>query len=409
MPTAVLTMTQTERDHAAVLKQVCARTLTIVATAEMLGVSERHLYRMLRRYRGGGDAALIHRLRGKASNRGYSKRLKKRVLDLYWTPKYRDFGPTLFTEYLASEHNIQVDHETVRRWLMAKGGSNVQRRKRPHRSKRERRQAIGDMVLFDGSDHDWFEGRGPACTLLHLIDDALGRIFLRFAPSENTADCMRTFRAYCERYGLPRSLYLDRGSVFFNDHGSLTDFARAMDSLGITMIYANSPQAKGRVERGNRTHQDRLIKALRHKGIATIADANRFLERFYIADHNARFALPTDGLPDVHRPLDEHVHLDDILCFQTTRSLRHDFTITLDATYIQILKGPYALPRPTQHLTVRRYLDDSLHIFNEQTELRFQILPRKPPPRKTFPLTPRADHPWRIAPLIGKAKRRRRR
>ena len=405
---ATLVMSQKERDAATIVKEVDKSRLSAHDAAKRLGVSRRQVFRLLKRYRAEGDAGLIHRLRGKSSNRGYSRRLKQRVLDLYWTPKFRDFGPTLFTEYLASGHSIRVDHETVRRWLMAKGGSNAQRRKRPHRSKRERRQAMGDMVLFDGSDHDWFEGRGPACTLLHLIDDASGRIFLRFAPSENTADCMRTFRAYCERYGLPRSLYLDRGSVFFNEHGSLTDFGRAMDSLGVTMIYANSPQAKGRVERGNRTHQDRLIKALRHKGIATIADANRFLERVYIAHHNARFALPTDGLPDVHRPLDQHVHLDDILCFQTTRYLRYDFTITLDATYIQILKGPYALPRPTQHLTVRRYLDDSLHIFDDHTELRFQILPRKPPPRKPLHVTPPHDHPWRIAPLIGKAKRRRR-
>jgi transposase len=405
---ATLVMSQKERDSAALLKEVDKGRLSAREVAERLGVSRRHVFRLLKRYRAEGDAGLIHRLRGQSSNHGYPTRLKNRVLELYWSPKYRDFGPTLFTEYLASEHSIRVGHETVRRWLMAKGGSNAQRRKRPHRSKRERRQAIGDMVLFDGSDHDWFEGRGPACTLLHLIDDALGRAFLRFAPSENTADCMRIFRAYCERYGLPRSLYLDRGSVFFNEHGSLTDFARAMDSLGIKMIYANSPQAKGRVERGNRTHQDRLIKALRHKGIATTAEANRFLERFYIADHNARFSLPADGLPDVHRPLDRHIHLDDILCFQTTRYLRHDFTITLDATYVQILKGPYALPRPTQHLTVRRYLDGSLHIFNDHTELRFHVLAHKPPPRKISPPMPRADHPWRIAPLIGKAKRRRR-
>jgi len=263
------------------------------------------------------------------------------------------------------------------------------------------------MLQFDASDHDWLEGRGPRCTLLHIIDDASGRVFLRFAPSENTADCMRAFRAYCEQHGLPRSIYTDRGSVFYDENGTLTDFARAMDTLGVKMIYANSPQAKGRVERGNRTHQGRLIKALRRKGIATIAEANRFLERRYINDHNARFALPSDHLPDVHRALDHEPKLDDIFCFQTQRCLKRDFTITLDATYIQILKGPYALPPPTQYVTIRRYLDDSLHISSGSNELRFQVLAHKPPPRKPTAVIPLVDHPWRIAPPIGKAKRRR--
>lgn len=405
-PTA-LTMTQAERDRAQVLKQVCSRTLTIVAAAQMLQVSERHLYRVLRRYRTEGDRGLIHRLRGCPSNRGYPKHLKTRVLDLYWRPEYRDYGPTLFAEVLLKDHKILVDHEAVRRWLMANGGTNVQRRKRPHRSKRPRRSAIGELLQFDGSDHDWFEGRGPKCTLLHMIDDATSRVFLRFAASENTADCMRTFWAYCRRFGLPRCLYVDRGTVFFAEGGGVTDFGRAMATLGVQMIFANSSEAKGRVERGNRTHQDRLIKAMRRKGISTIGSANRFLERSYIKDHNNHFALPADGLPDVHRQLDPAPKLEQILCFQTDRYLRRDYTITLDATYIQLLKGPYVLPRPEQHVIVRRYLDDSLHIFHGDQELRFQILQKKPPPREPPLVMPPATHPWRLKPPIGKSKRRR--
>jgi transposase len=409
MNPTVLTMTQAERDRAQVLKQVCARTLTIVAASKMLRVSERHLYRLLEHYRTQGDRGLIHRLRGRPSNRGYPKRVKARVLELYWRPEYRDYGPTLFAEVLLKDHKILVDHETVRRWLMAKGGTNVQRRKRPHRSKRPRRSAIGELVQFDGSDHDWFEGRGPQCTLLHMIDDATNRIFLRFASSENTADCMRTFWAYCKRYGLPRCIYVDRGTVFYAEGGAVTDFVRAMAILGVQVIYANSSQAKGRVERGNRTQQDRLIKAMRREGISTMADANRFLERSYLKAHNSRFALPADGLPDVHRPLDPALKLEQILCFQTDRYLRHDYTITLDATFLQILKGPYILPRPEQHVIVRRYLDDSLHIFNGDQELRFEILPGKPPPHKPPSVMPASNHPWRLKPPIGKSKRRRRR
>jgi len=407
MTPSVLTLTQAELDRAQVLKQVCARTLTIVAAAQMLKVSERHLYRVLRRYRAEGDRGLMHRLRGGTSNRGYPTRLKTRVLELYWRSEYRDYGPTLFTEVLLKDYKILVDHETVRRWLMAKGGTNVQRRKRPHRSKRPRRSAIGELVQFDGSDHDWFEGRGPQCTLLHMIDDATSRVFLRFAASENTADCMRTFWAYCRRFGLPRCLYVDRGSVFYAEGGGVTDFGRAMATLGVQMIFANSSEAKGRVERGNRTQQDRLIKAMRRKGISTVGDANRFLERSYIKDHNGRFALPTDGLPDVHRVIDSSLKLEQILCFQTDRYVRRDYTITLKATYVQLLKGPYVLPRPEQHVIVRRYLDDSLHIFHGQQELNFKILQEKPPPHRPALSAPGPTHPWRLKPPIGKSKRRR--
>jgi transposase len=399
-----LVMSQQERDKAAVVKEVDKGRLSARDAADRLGLCRRQVFRLLKRYRTEGDAGLVHRLRGTSSNHGYAKRLKTQVIALYWRPEYRDYGPTQFTEILASDHKIRVDHETARRWLMAAGGTNLQRKKRPHRSKRPRRSAIGDMVQFDGSDHDWFEGRGPSCTLLHMIDDATSRAFLRFAPSENTADCLRIFRAYCVRYGIPRSTYTDRNTVYYGDNGSLTDFSRAMQTLGVLQIFANSAQAKGRVERGNRTHQDRLIKALRREGISTIAAANRFLERRYLEQHNVRFAEPPDGLPDVHRPLPEDLQLDSVFCFQTDRYLRHDFTITLDAVYIQILKGSYTLPRPTQHLIVRRYLDDSLHIFNGDEELRFKILPGKPAPRKIQPFIQRPNHPWKVARLIGKGK-----
>jgi transposase len=404
-----LVMSQKERDHLIVIKEVIKRRLSAREASKLLELSRRHVFRLLKRYREEGDVGLIHRLRGSTSNRGYPKRLKGRVLELYWRPEYRDYGPTLFAEVLLKDHKILVDHETVRRWLMANGGTNVQRRKRPHRSRRPRRSAIGELVQFDGSDHDWFEGRGPECTLLHLIDDATSRIFLRFAPSENTADCMRTFWAYCTRHGIPRCLYIDRGAVFYAEGGAVTDFGRAMATLGVQIIFANSSEAKGRVERGNRTQQDRLIKAMRREGISTIAAANRFLERSYIKDHNHRFALPPDRLPDVHRVLDPSLKLQQILCFQTDRALRRDYTITLDSTFIQILKGPYVLPRPEQHLIVRRYLDDSLHIFHGDQELRFQILPGKPPPRKPPQVIPASNHPWRLKPPIGKSKRRRRR
>jgi hypothetical protein len=412
--TPVLVMSQKERDHLTVIKQLSDGRCSVSEAAERLSVSRRHIFRLLARYQASGDAGLVHRLRGRPSNRGYSAKLKKRVTSLYWQPEYRDYGPTLFAEVLSEAHKIRIDHETVRRWLMGKGGTNVQRKKRPHRTKRPRRSAKGELVQFDGSEHDWFEGRGPACTLLHLIDDATGEVYMQFAPSENTQDCMRTFWAYVRRRGLPESIYTDRGSVFYEEnHGRLTDFARAMATLHVQMIYANSPQAKGRVERGNRTHQDRLVKALRRAEISTIAEANRFLHRRYLEAHNKRFAVQQTAasLPDVHRKVDPALDLRQVFCLQTERCLRHDYCITLEATFVQILKGPYALPRPRSYLTVRRYLDGTLHIFSAENneELRFKILEEKPK-ASPFPATivhPKANHPWRINHPIGKAKRGR--
>lgn len=395
----ILTMNQRERDRLKLVEELYRGTMSITQAAEVLGLSERQIYRIIQRYRVEGDRGLIHRLRGSSSNRGYPQELRSQVKDLYWS-QYRDYGPTLFAEMLLQYHGISVDHETVRRWLMAAGGTNVQRKKRPHRRKRERRAAIGELIQFDGSVHDWFEGRGPSCCLLHAIDDASGRIFLRFVPSENTADVLRTLRQYCERYGIPRAIYTDFGSVYYAEN-TLTDVGRALKSLSVEIILAHSPQAKGRVERGNRTHQDRLVKALRREGISTSHDANLYLDAVYLDDHNKHFAT-LDGLPDVHRPIDGY-DFDNIFCFQTQRQVRNDYTITLGGTYIQLLCGENPLPHPRQDVTVRRWLDDSLHIFCNEKELVFHHLKAKPKSTPRQPQPPSPTHPWRRYKL-GKAR-----
>jgi hypothetical protein len=321
------------------------------------------------------------------------------VVKLYWQD-YRDYGPTLFSEKLIEHHRLQINHETVRRWLMATGGSNVQRKKRPHRKRRERRAALGELVQFDGSEHDWFEGRGPSCTVLHAIDDASNRTFLRFVPSEDTANALTTMRLYCERYGIPRALYTDYDSVYYADK-TLTDVGRAMQTLGVEIIYASSPQAKGRVERGNRTHQDRLVKELREHGISNIAEANRFLDTEYLDKHNQHFA-DTENLADVHRSI-EGYNLDNIFCFQTERQVHNDYTISLAGEYIQLLTGKGPLPPPRHSITVRRYLDNSLHLFWKDHELQFQILDQKHVPKPRPTPHPATSHPWRRS-LIGKAR-----
>lgn len=400
-----LTMSYKEREQLKVLTRLNKGELTCTDAAECLGITERHLYRLRVRYRSEGDEGLIHRLRGCLSNRGYSRKLRMRVLSLY-RERYSDYGPTLFAEMIAKDHASilpPLDHDTLRRWLLKAGLWSVARTRKAHRRKRQRREKIGSLVQFDGSHHDWFEGRGPACCLFVAIDDASGRIFTRFAPSENTHDALATLRRYIECYGIPREIYTDKANIY-HPHSKgdrLTDVGRAFNRLGITMILAHSPQAKGRVERSNRTHQDRLVKALRRASISSIDDANRFLEHSYIRDHNKRFAR-TDHLPDIHRTVDG-INLDNIFCFEVSRRVYNDYTITLDNHFIQLEKSPETtLPPPGRSVTVRRWLDNSLHIFWNEQELSFTPLSAKPPPahgRAKPGLSP--SHPWRHKPPIG--------
>jgi hypothetical protein len=406
--TDTLTMSTRERQYLEVLQRLGRGELTRAAAAIELDVSERQVYRLVSRYRREGDAGMVHRLRGRASNRGHGEATRARVLQLYKQREYRDYGPQLFSEVLEERLKLQVSSETVRQWLMASGLWSGRRAPRRHRKKRERREGIGTLVQFDGSEHDWFEGRGPVCCLLVAIDDASSRVFMRFAPSEDTAHVMRTLWQYVEQYGIPRALYTDHGSVYTPTQGeALTEVGRALQQLGVEMIFANSPQAKGRVERSNRTHQDRLIKAMRHKGIATIEDANRYLDEHYLAEHNRRYAC-VEGKPDVHRTC-FGLALEQIFCFETKRQVRNDYTLMLEGGFLQLERadGPDAapLPPPKTMVTVRRWLDGSLHLTWNETELAFRTLEEKPEPKPQQ--RPPAQHPWRKKPVSETGKQTR--
>jgi hypothetical protein len=375
-----------------------------------LDVSERQVYRLVSRYRTEGDGGVVHRLRGRASNRGHGGATRARVLALYKQREYRDYGPQLFSEVLEERLQLRISSETVRQWLMASGLWSGRRAPRRHRKKRERRDGIGTLVQFDGSEHDWFEGRGPACCLLVAIDDASSRVFMRFAPSEDTVHVMQTLWQYVERYGIPRALYTDHGSVYAprkEEGTSVTEVGRALRQLGVELIFANSPQAKGRVERSNRTHQDRLIKAMRHKGIATIEDANRYLDEHYLAEHNRRYAC-VEGKPDVHRTC-FGLALEQIFCFETKRQVRNDYTLLLAGGFLQLERAdiPTAppLPPPKTMVTVRRWLDGSLHLSWNDTELAFRALEGKPEPAPQQ--RPPAQHPWRKRPVSEAGKHTR--
>lgn len=387
----ILTMSLRELDRIKVIAQVESKEITVSEAAGLLKISERQTFRIIKKIKAEGSKGIIHKLRGKESNRGYSKEFKEKIIGIY-RKQYNDYGPTLFSEMLVKYHNLSIPHETLRLWLRANAITTSIRKKRPHRQKRERRSCFGELLQFDGSTHDWFEGRGAWCCLLNCVDDATGTEYIKFGISENTQDAMLTMWEYINKYGIPRSIYTDYGSVYYAE-GTLTDFGRAMKQLNIETIFANSPQAKGRVERSNRTLQDRLVKALRRKGISNIAAANKYLQKSFIAEYNKRFAVNLN-VTDVHRSA-EGYNLQEIFCYKTERQVRNDFTINLAGGYIQLLTGSSPLPRPKQIVTVSKWLDGGMHIYFNDQELDYKKLKGKPD-KKGYKLhTVPKDHPWR--------------
>jgi transposase len=387
----ILTMSQKEIDRLQIIKKIEGKEIKVEEGAQIIGISSRQTYRVLKRVKEEGSRGIIHKLRGKKSNRGYPEELKKKVIEIYRS-NYDDYGPSLFSEQLIENHNISVDHETIRRWLRSKAITTSMRKKRPHRKRRERRSRCGELLQFDGSHHDWFEGRGAECCLLNCVDDSTGKVYLRFAISENTEDVLLTLWEYVNKHGIPRSIYTDRYKIY-KAEGKLTDFGRAMKELNVETIYAHSPQAKGRVERVNRTLQDRLIKALRRKGISNIAEANKYAQKDFIKEYNLKFAVNMEVL-DIHRKADGY-DLRNIFCYKTSRKVRNDYTINLSGGYIQLLNGTAPLPRPGQSVIISRWLNGQLHIYFNSQELKYTHLAEKPG-KKGYKITkPAKDHPWR--------------
>jgi len=311
----MVTMSAEEADRLRVLEQVLCGACSRKQAAQWLGISARQLRRLVKRYRSSGAAGLVHGLRGKHSNRRLDAALVAQAQQLIGT-HYRDFGPTLACETLAERHDIVLSVESVRA-LMREAGLWRAKRQRcvPIHPMRERHARVGELIQIDGSEHDWFEGRSPRCTLLVFIDDATSALMtLLFVPSESTQSYSQALRAYLLRHGLPMALYSDRHSVFRNnnsDNPGTTQFARALERLGIDGIQASSPQAKGRVERANQTLQDRLVKAMRLAGIDGMHAANAWVEQYRVA-HNARFAVAPREPEDAHvawRDTEERLNL----------------------------------------------------------------------------------------------------
>lgn len=416
-------MSASELRRAGILARVAAETLTLKSAAAVMEVSYRQAKRLFGRYRAEGAKGLKHRNAGRPSNRTTSRRVRTRVLALirakYSGTAETRFGPTLAAEHLASEDGITVDHETLRRWMRAEGLWSRARKRSPHRRRRARMAHFGELVQLDGSFHPWFEDRGPHSCLLTLVDDATGRSLGRFGAQETIWAAVGVLRAWIAQYGIPRALYTDWKNVYVRrpnqeerETGAepLTQFGRMCAALGIQIIPASSPQAKGRIERNHGTHQDRLVKKLRRKGIADVGAANAFLEGEYWADHNRRFAQAPASMDDFHVAGPRGVSLDQVFRLEEKRTVSNDWVVRYDNRSLQIERQS---GRPPARSTVLVYeaIDGQLEIRYRGRKMRWtEVQPQPPtdsvPPRTVqrrrdrpdaIRLKPRvsADHPWR--------------
>ncbi|HHL9303720.1 TPA: ISNCY family transposase, partial [Escherichia coli] len=311
-------MTDRELYRLGIIQRVFDRALLQRDTADILELSVRQVQRLVRLYRTDGATAFASSRRGRPANNRINEEIRCKTLDLIRC-HYSDFGPTLATEKLAERHHINLSVETVRNWMTADGLWRPHSRRRPRvYQPRYRRDCLGELVQIDGSHHDWFEARAPKCCLLVFMDDATGRLMhLRFCDSENAFDYMMATRQYIDKHGKPVAFYSDKHAVFKvngqeSRRAGTTQFGRALRELAIELICANSSQAKGRVERVNKTLQDRLIKEMRLQNICSIAQANQWIENF-ISDFNRRFSRPAKYPKDLHRPVIQcSQELDDI-------------------------------------------------------------------------------------------------
>ncbi len=411
-----LLMSMQERRRLELLSRVRDKQVSLAKVAEVLALSYRHVKRLWQRYRAHGDAGLVHRSRGRPSNRRIDESKRQAILRRY-QERYSDFGPTLASEHLARE-GLAVDAETLRRWLIAAGLWQRRRKRRQHRQWRARKEHRGELVQLDGSEHDWFEGRRARAVLMVMIDDATNRTYARFFEGETTEAAMETFARYTRRYGLPQALYADLDSIYrvnpklvpsldeqLANQQRQTQFGRAMKQLGVAIVPAYSPQAKGRVERRNGFFQDRLIKEMRLAGCTDLASANVFLEQIFLPDINRRFCWVPAHPADLHRPIPPGIRLAEVLSWEESRVLTHDWTIAWRGRWFQILRANPVLPAPGRRILVRQLRSGKIQLLYQGQKLRWRELPERPKSvraakerrrsRAGGSSVPTTDHPWR--------------
>ncbi len=417
-----LLMSRKELYRKSVLELVVANRLTLVEASKRLGLSYRQILRVFARFLSEGDAGLVHRRRGQASNRAYPAAFRDKVLGRY-RERYKDLdvGPTLAAEKLAGE-GLRVDHETLRRWLLQEGDWKKRRKRKSHRSRRERRAHFGELVQMDGSHHAWFGPEKDKACLMNMVDDATGATLGLMDHQETTHAAMGLLWRWIERHGIPLALYTDKKNVYLTGREPTleeqlageeprTAFGKACQKLDIAIIRAHSPQAKGRVERSNGVYQDRLVRELALRRITTCASADKLLDNGFCDSLNDRFARTPLEHEDYHRALPKGLDLNDVFCFEEHRVLQNDWTIRHENHYFQILKDNTPLPKPKDRILVRTHLDDRLQLLYREKPLAFRPIPLKqlhrqrgqhekapvptPTPKVEPNNRPAQDHPWR--------------
>lgn len=372
-------MTDKEIQRLAVLQDVQDQRITQVRAAEILNLSTRQITRLLHKFNQDGISGLAHASRGQPGHRRHDEAIKSECLSLI-SEHLLGFGPTLAHEKLVSMFGINIPIETIRRWMTANDLwiPRAKRQKRPYQP-RYNRDCFGELIQIDGSYHDWFEGRAAKCCLLVYIDDATGKLLhLRFCEAETTFDYMLSTRAYIEQYGKPLAFYSDKHSVFrvnqsSNKDTNITQFGRILSELNIDIIFANSPQAKGRVERANRTLQDRLIKEMRLEGINSIQEANTWLPCF-IEQFNQKFAKCARNSKNLHRPITESkTELDDIFTWKEPRKVTKSLTITYDKCVYILEANVLNQKLIGQYITFLEYPDGTIAITNEGRKINYRI------------------------------------
>lgn len=425
-----LNMSERDIDRLRVIRNVLDQKLTQVEAASLLDLSDRQVRRLCAAVRSRGNRAILHGLKGHPSNNQLDAELLGRALSAIHDPRWEGFTAVFAQQKLESFYDVILSDTTVRKLMTMTDLHQPRRRGAKHRSWRERRACVGHLVQLDGSEHDWFEGRGPKCALLVYIDDATSRILhAEFVKVEDTISLMRSTGTYLRKHGRPVAFYVDKDSIYtvnrkatvdeeLRDENPVTQFTRAMGELGVEVILANSPQAKGRVERGFDTHQDRLVKELRLAAINDMAAANVFLRTRYIDEHNARFAVDPASPTDAHRPLLPSHRLEQILSLRAQRVLANDFTVRFQKRFFQVAENQPVRVAPKDTIEVEIRLDGSTHLRVKGCYLRFAPIEKRPyrpflraqpshgkvyddPRTKGVGSKPAPNHPWRRLFLRG--------
>jgi transposase len=403
-----LLMTQADRDRLVALKKAKKRLITQREAAEELGVSVRHVKRLLYALKKRGDKVVVHALRGRPSNRRIEEKMEREAVKILSTPVYQGFGPTLAAEYLRKKHGIEASKETVRQWMIrGKLWRGTKEKVKQVHTWRPRRSRFGELVQWDTSEHAWLEGRGERLYLIAMIDDATSRVFARFVRHDSTEENMKLLWGYLEKFGRPLSFYTDKASLFQTaekrkrDEPGVekdavemppTQIGRALQELGITWIAAHSPQAKGRVERNFGTAQDRLVKGMRVAGVKTIEDANQYLQEDYLVWWERELTVEPANADDAHRRLDKSHQLVASLSHVETRQVRPDYTLRWDGKLYQIERQAVTTGLRGANVRVEKRLDGSLAVRYRERYLAVNECAVADKPKASRPAKPAKAH-----------------